>query len=154
MNCKYCGQELPAGTHGKREYCNDAHRQAFFRRQHQQDQAQGRTFTEMLSELTELRAKARDQAQTIEEQAGQISRLLERLDIEKRYLADTKQHGFKTFLKSQPETPLTAKLLADQFFMPRDTRAHYEYRLHRLHCTEEELQEFTRLWKLMLLSKP
>ena len=175
MNCKYCGQELPAGTHGKREYCSDAHRQAYFKKQHQQaqeqtvtqlkeelaelrakvaDQVQGQTFTQMLSELTELRAKVADQAQTIEEQAREISRLFDRLDVKKRYLTDTKRRSFKGFLKTQPETPLIAKLLADQFFLPLDTRAHYEYRLRLHHFTDEEMREFTELWELMLLLKP
>lgn len=35
MNCKFCGKELPAQSTGRRprEYCHDAHRQAYFRQQ-------------------------------------------------------------------------------------------------------------------------
>ena len=40
MNCKFCGQpvEEKPGGHRQREYCNDAHRQAYWRQQHQADQ--------------------------------------------------------------------------------------------------------------------
>lgn len=108
------------------------------------------------AELADLRAKMADQAQRIEEQTRDISRLYNLLNVEKRYIQErgTKQRGFKTFLKAQPKTPFIEKFLADQFAMPRDTRAHYEYRLGLLHCTEEELQEFVDLWKLMLLQQP
>lgn len=108
------------------------------------------------ADLAELRAKMDDQARTIEDQAREISRLAERLNVEKRYLQErgTRKYGFKAFLKKQPSTPFIEKFLADQFALPRDTRAHYEYRLPLLHCTEEERQEFTDLWKLMLLLQP
>lgn len=116
-----------------------------------EDQAEVQT-----SELKELRAKVADQAQRIEEQTRDISRLYDRLNVEKRYIQErgSKQRGFKAFLKKQPKTPFIEKFLADDFAMPRDTRAHYEYRLGLLHCTEEEQQEFADLWKLMLLQQP
>lgn len=152
-NCKYCGEELPEGTHGKREFCSDAHKQKYYRQQHQQDQAQGRTFTEMLSELIELRTKVADQAQTIEELEQEITRLKTRLDIERRYLENT-AHTFLAWLKKQPSSPVAEKLLADQLVPARGSRALYEAHVKRLHCTEDERQDFIRLWKLMLLSRP
>jgi hypothetical protein len=97
MSCKFCGApvEQGPGGHRQREYCSDAHRQAYWRAQQKQDQdatllaeleqlraqvrdqAQGQTFTGMLSELVELRAKVTDQAQ-------EIAELRSRLDIETR----------------------------------------------------------------------
>jgi len=150
MNCKYCDNELPAGVNLRREFCNDAHKQAYYRQKHQQDQTAA-----FLAELEQLRTQVRDQTQELEEQASEISRLRERLDIERHYLEDSKKRGFKSFLKKMPVSPLLERLLADPLFRELDTRKHYEYYL-RVHfrCTEVEMQEFTQLWKLMLLSQP
>lgn len=142
------------GSRSTRKFCGDACRQAYFRHQHQQDQAQGQTFTEMLSELTDLRAKVYNQAQTIEELEQEVTRLKSRLDVERRYLEDTAPRTFLAWLKKQPSSPVAQKLLADQLVPARGSRALYEAHVKRLHCTEDERQDFTRLWKLMLLSRP
>jgi hypothetical protein len=145
MNCKYCGLELPAGSNPRREFCNDAHKQAYWRQQQKQDQDAA-----LLAELESLRAKVADQANEIEELTSQITDLRERLDIERRYLSDIKPHTFKAWLKKQPTSPLISRMFADPLFPARGPRSFYaEY--VRLHYSAEELEDFTRLWKLMLL---
>src|SRR5450759_4655838 len=104
MTCKFCGlpvEEKPGG-HRQREYCNDAHRQAYWRQQHQQDQTAA-----LLVDLERLRALVRnqarmieEQAQEIEEQANLITKLRDRLDYERRYLADITQRTFKAWTKT------------------------------------------------------
>lgn len=73
MDRKYCGLELAAGSNPRREFCNDAHKQAYWRRQQKQDQDAA-----LVAELEQLRAKVADQAQEIEEMASQITTLRER----------------------------------------------------------------------------
>src|SRR6266487_2670631 len=141
MRCKYCDQELPAESNPRRAFCNDAHKQAYWRQQHQQDQSEA-----LLAEVEQLRAKVRDQAQ-----AEEVARLRSLLDIEKRYLSDTRPRTFRSWLRKQPASPLKEKLLADELIPARGTRSHYEAHVRRLHCSEEEHQDFVRLWKLMLL---
>jgi len=148
MDCKYCGAELPAESNPRRAFCNDAHKQAYWRQQHQQDQSEA-----LLAEVEQLRAKVSDQAQEIKAQAEEIARLRSLLDIEKRYLSDTKPRTFRSWLRKQPASSLREKLLADELIPARGTRAHYEAHVRRL-CTEDEHQDFLRLWKLMLLSQP
>ena len=147
MNCKYCDQELPAESNPRRAFCNDAHKQAYWRQQHQQDQGEA-----LFAEVEQLRTKVSDQAQEIEAQAREIAQWRARLDIEKRYLEDTKPRTFRSWLRKQPASPLREKLLEDSLTPARGTRAHYEAHVRRL-CTEEEHQDFVRLWKLMLLSQ-
>jgi hypothetical protein len=141
MNCKYCGLELPAGSNPRREFCNDAHKQAYWRQQQKQDQDEA-----LLAELEQLRTQVRDQAQ-------EIADLRSRLDIEKRYLSDTKPYYFKSWLKKQPRSSLVIKMFADPSFPPRGSRGYYEAHLRRLYCTAEEHEDFVRLWKLLLLSQ-
>ncbi len=163
--CKFCGQpveQVPGRR--KREFCNDACRQRHHRAKkqapHEQDQAQGTTFTAMLSELVESRTKVADQAATIEQQAQtieeleqQVMRLQNRLDVDRRYHGDHSVYSFPAWLKKQPASPLRDKLLAAQLLPSRASRAKYEpYLRYKLHCTPEEMDEFTHLWKLMLLS--
>jgi len=149
MNCKYCEHALPAGSNPRRAFCNDAHKQAHWRQQQQQDQNRA-----LRAELSELRIQVRDQAQMIEEQAQEVTRLRSLLDIERRVLSDTSPRGLKSWIKKQPSSPFIQKVLADKDLRTQDTYVHYRYRFrHLLHCSEEELQEFERLWKLMLLSR-
>jgi hypothetical protein len=101
----------------------------------------------MLSELTELRERVRDQEQEI----AQFHHLL---DVEKRFYQDTKAHTFPAWLKKQPSSPVAEKLLADELGPARGSRSLYEAHVRRLHCTEDEHQDFIRLWKLMLLTRP
>jgi hypothetical protein len=37
MHCKYCNKKLAEGIHGKRAYCNDAHKQAYYREKSQRE---------------------------------------------------------------------------------------------------------------------
>jgi hypothetical protein len=154
MTCKFCGlpvEEKPGG-HRQREYCNDAHRQAYWRQQHQQDQTAA-----LLVDLEQLRALVRNQARTIKEQAqeidelsSQITTLRDRLDYERRYLADITPRRFKGWLKKQPSSPRRDRFLSDQSIELRGPRSYYEAQVKRLHCSEEEHEDFIRLWKLML----
>lgn len=166
MQCKYCGKEVEQIPGKKmREYCSDSHRQlAYVRRKAQEkanspDQAQASTYTTMLAELEDLRTQnaalrieVADKDQEIDELAAQIATLRERLDVERRFLDDVKPRSFKAFLRKRPATLLITRILDDPLFLDRDTRIHYQTRLHfRLSASKEELQEFTDLWKLMLL---
>ena len=145
MNCKYCGLEVPAGSNPRREFCNDAHKQAYWRQQQKQDQDAA-----LLAELEALRAKVADQAQEIEELTSQITTLRERLDIERRYLSDLTPRYFKGWLKKQPTSPLVTHVFADPLFPPRGPRSLYEAHI-RAHYGPVERDDFVWLWKLMLL---
>jgi hypothetical protein len=140
--CKYCGNELAANSNPRREFCDDAHKMKYYRQQHQQDQSEA-----LLAELEQLREQVSDQAQ-------EIARLEHLLDVEKRYYQDTQAHTFKAWLRKQPPSPVAEKLTADTLVPVRGSRALYEAHVRRLHCTEEEHQDFIRLWKLMLLTRP
>jgi hypothetical protein len=104
MNCKYCGLELPAGSNPRREFCNDAHKQAYWRAQQKQDQAQ-----------------------EIDELASQITTLRDRLDYERRYLEDTTPQRFKAWLRKQPSSPWRVTFLNDQTIKPLASRSYYGY---------------------------
>lgn len=148
MNCKFCGApvEQGPGGHRQREYCNDAHRQAYWRQQQKQDQDAA-----LLAELESLRAKVQEQAQEIEQLSSQITDLRNRLDIERRYLEDTTPQRFRAWLRKQPSSPWRVAFLNDQTMKPLASRSYYEAKMRSLHCTDEELADFVRLWKLMLL---
>lgn len=186
MDCKCgCGQpvEEKPGGHRQRLFVDDAHKMRWHRQQQQNDQqeallaelaelrtkvalmpgnsVQRNSYTEMLSELIDLREKVHDQEKTIvelgiekAEMASELSRLYHRLDVERRFLDDKEKLPFKSWLKKQ-DSPLKEKLCSDEYYaqlLPKGTRRHYEYRMRvHWHCTEEELQEFARLWKLLLL---
>lgn len=166
VTCGYCGKEVPQQI-GKREklHCNNVHRQLAYRKRkqgssagsttesHPEASVQEQTYISMLADLLALQATVVDQTRAIDELEKECSHLRTLLDVEKRYLADNTPRGFKTWLKKQEQTDFTKKLLADPHLSPRDTRAHYEYRLKLQHATSEELEEFTRLWKRLLLSQ-
>jgi len=176
-----CGQpvEEKPGGHRQRLFVDDAHKMRWHRQQQQSDQheallaeleqlrqiikeqAQGHTYTSMLTELVELRQRVHDQEKTLTrletektEMVSELSRLYHRLDVERRFLEDKEKLPFKSFLKKQG-SPLKEKLCSDEYFaqlLPKEKRRHYEYRLRvHWHCTEEELQEFARLWRILLL---
>jgi uncharacterized coiled-coil protein SlyX len=149
MNCKFCSQpvEEKPGGHRPREYCSGAHRQAYFRQQHQADQN-----VAFLAELEQLRTQVQEQAQEIDELSSQMTDLRERLDIERRYLSDITPRYFKGWLKKQPTSPLVTQMLADPLFPPRGPRSLYEAHV-RAHYGPVERDDFVRLWKLMLLSQ-
>ncbi|GHO88134.1 hypothetical protein [Dictyobacter formicarum] len=147
MNCLYCGAIIE-GKRKSRKFCNDAHKQAYWRKQHQGEQSQ-----ELLSELEELREKVHDQAQTIEALEQETMRLHNRLDLERRFHGDHSTYSFLAWLKKQSPSALRDKLLASSFLPARASRAKYEAHLrYTLQCSPEEMDEFAHLWKLMLLS--
>jgi hypothetical protein len=149
-----CGQEVQ-GERKSRKFVNDAHKQAYWRRQHQQDQAQGSTFTEMLSELIELREKCHDQAQTITALEQENTRILSKLDIERRFREDHEMRGFKAWLKRQPmarTSEIERRMLSDDFIPSMGSRAVYEAHLRKNGYTPDEIERFRDVWKLMLLS--
>ena len=208
MNCKYCGEPLPAEQTGrrKREYCNNAHRQAHYRECHDLSQPtlQARELAHVQARVTELeleaatlrfdldakryevetrvgevdtlisaQADARKQVAELEQTAilltttrqqladsqfqiaeleQTVSKLRNLLDIERRYYEPT-IYAFKTWLKKQPQTELGSRILADELIRPRGKRTDYEYHLRLRKYSQEDMQEFTDLWKLMLLSK-
>jgi hypothetical protein len=141
MNCKFCGEpvEEKPGGHRIREYCHDAHRQAYWRQQQKQDQNAA------------LRASLEALRTIVKEQAQEIKELRERLDVERRYLSDTTPYHFRAWLRKQPSSPWRDTFLSDQVISPRGSRAYYEAQARRLLLSEEETQDFVRLWKLMLL---
>jgi len=143
-----CENELSAFRRGTRKFCSDACRQAYFRQQHQSDQGAA-----LLTELEELRTKVQNQAREIADQAARIAQLKRILDIEKRYLEDTTPRTFKAWLRKQPQTELSKKLLTDQLIPVRGSRALYEAHLRRMQYSEYEIARFKDLWKLMLLSQ-
>ena len=147
MNCLYCG-EIVQGKRKSRKFCNEAHKQAYWRKHHQADQSEGN-----LAELEALRTTVRDQAQTIDALEQEGMRLRNRLDLERRFHGDHSTYSFAVWLKKQSPSPLREKLLAAPLLPARASRAKYEaYLRYALHCSSEEMDEFTHLWKLMLLS--
>jgi hypothetical protein len=166
MNCKYCDQPLPEEKTGRRprEYCNNAHRQAHYRQNHQPalvmvptatlNKAQARIaeLEQQAVTLASIRVELAISQEQIKELDQQVLRLHNLLDLERRYY-ESKAYSFKAWLKKQPQSEFTQRILADQLFMPRDTRAHYEYYMHRMKYSQEEIQQFADLWRLMLLSR-
>ena len=147
MNCLYCG-EIVQGKRKSRKFCNEAHKQAYWRKHHQADQSEALSAT-----LEALRATVRDQAQTIEALEQEGMRLRNRLDLERRFHGDHSTYSLPVWLKKQRPSPLREKLLAAPFLPARTSRAKYEaYLRYSLQCSSEEMDEFTHLWKLMLLS--
>lgn len=145
--CPVCEKPIiqPTGGHHQRVYCSDACKMRAYRRkkteatEHQADLQAARLEISILqSEITDLQRENRA--------------LRAKLDVETRYLEDQAVHGFKPWLKKQAQlSDVAQQWLADELLPPRDTRAHYEYHLKRRKYSPEEMQEFTRLWKLMLL---
>src|SRR6266700_4126536 len=141
MRCKYCHKELPLEAHGKRTFCHDAHKQAYYRqrvRLNQQEQAV------LIEQIESLSAQVRAQEGQLAQLERTIILLKHQLDLEHRYLMDTQARGFIPFLRRQPATPLIQKLLADQSFTfnHQASRWTYEQLLRfRMLCTDEELEQ-------------
>lgn len=143
MNCKNCGKSLPPalpGAHRAREFCNAACKQADYRRR----KASLAPSDEAIRTI-----------ETLEQEKAALEREMMRLrnllDIERRYHLDTQARGFKVWLKKQPATALTRRLLANDLVPPRGSRGTYEAHLRRMKCSSEEMQEFEHLWKALLL---
>jgi ADP-ribose pyrophosphatase YjhB (NUDIX family) len=141
---------LPAGIHGKREYCNDAHKQAYYRQQVQREQ---REKAALVDEIERLKAHIEEQNQEIQQHLWVITDLKRQLDLERRYLLDTQARGFISFLKKQPMTPLIQKILAGRYLPQTGTHWMDERYLRQQHIlvTDEDLLQFKDLWKVMIL---
>ncbi|GHO48335.1 hypothetical protein [Ktedonospora formicarum] len=159
--CKKCGAQLTGRAN--QQFCDNKNKckMAYWREQHKQDQTQGATLTETLSELADLRAKEEDQkriiqeqAQRLEEQEQELFQIRRKLDVDRWYHKDTQVRGFKGWLRKQSQQvrgDLGQRILADDLLLLRGSRAGYESRMRSQHYSQEDLQEFAHLWKLMLL---
>lgn len=144
MNCKNCGKPLPPALPGARrvrEFCNDACKQADYRRRKAPPSSAS-------GDTAKMETLEREKAELEQE----VIRLRNLLDVERRYHLDTQARGLKAWLKKQPATALTRRLLADELTPPRGSRGTYEAHLRRLKCSSEEMREFEHLWKALLLS--
>lgn len=144
MYCKYCGQELPPpkpGGHRMQMYCNDAHKQAYYRRLRKEQPGEAQITRHELAA-----AQAR-----IAELEHQIAHLEYVLDLEKRFYQDTQARGFKSWLRNQAPSSFRQKLLADTLLPARGSRAYYEAHLRNMKYSAGEIEEFRHLWKLLLL---
>jgi hypothetical protein len=159
MKCKFCGEDLPKKTHGKRRYCDDAHKQAYYRQkvQAQQDQQQKdlEKQPELEAEITRLKRRVSRQAREIEQLERTITLLKQQLNLEHRYLADSQARGFVAFLRRQPPTPLIERLLHDRYvveLLTQVSRWTVEWYLRNsMKLSDEEMGQFKDLWKLLML---
>jgi hypothetical protein len=151
MRCNYCHKELPLEAHGKQSYCNNAHKQAHYRQRVKLNQQEKAVLIEQIEALS---AQVNEQEAEIAQLERTISLLKHQMNLEYRYLVDTQARGFIPFLRRQPATPFIQKLLADQSFTfnHQASRWTYEQLLRfKMLCTDEELEQFKQLWKLMIL---
>lgn len=144
MNCLYCGQAVQGRK--SRKFCNDAHKQAYWRKQRRSSEAM--TVTELRQELEETR-------QQVVELEQEVTRLRGKLDVERWFRGDHQQRSFKAWLKKQPAAHIGEvgrRILSDDFLPVMGSRALYEAHLRKNKYSRDELAEFANLWKLMLLS--
>lgn len=142
MNCKNprCGKLLPPGLRRNRAYCNNACKQAHYRQVHQ---ASGPGESSALEE-------ARQRIAELEEEN---TRLLNKLDLERRFHADHERRSFKAWLKKQHAiSEVGQRIRSDDFIPAMGSRSLYEAYLRKQKYSSDELAEFEHLWKLMLLS--
>lgn len=147
MNCKNCGKLLPVTVGGRRarEFCNNACKQAHYRKAHQSPEPLRQEQSEEL-----VAALVR-----IEELEQENRQLRSKLDIERRFYADHEPRSLKAWLKKQPIASLGdlgRRLRVDEMLFPRGTRAFYQAQLRAQGYTKDDLAEFADLWKAMLLS--
>jgi|ERR1022692_744334 regulator of replication initiation timing len=160
MNCKYCGAEVQQTSpgqrgHRQREYCNDKHRQAFFRQQHQNDQAAA-----LLAEVQQLRLQVaeiqqlRQRVQELQRENAEFEqeniKVKHLLQVDQWFHSDRSARNFPAFLRKQGSTPFIKRFLQENLLAPLGTRARYEDYLRKGRYSEEEKAEFEHLWKLML----
>jgi len=149
------------GSHGKREYCNDAHKQAYYRQQVQRDQQEEidrlkAQVTDQARQIAQFKVQAEDQQQEIEEFRSTIAYLKEQVNMEYRYLKDDRERGLISYLKRRElRTPLIERMLSDKQLPARGSHQMYETYLRYYHValTEEEMIQFKDLWKLMMLER-
>jgi len=150
--CRQCGKPLPPQAKGRRrrEFCNNAHKQAHYRDIHKPpDDA-----TALARELQ----VARNRIAELEQRNGgleqEISHLRYLLDIERRYYEDTQARPFKSWLHQQPPSALIERLFARPGLLPpRGSRGLYEAHLRRLGGSAEEQAELAQLWRRMLVQQ-
>jgi hypothetical protein len=146
MNCKNCEKPLPAPVPGGRrvrEFCTNACKQAHYRKAHQVAGVE-----QAKDALTEARRR-------IAELEQENTRLLNRLDIERRFHADHEKRSLKAWLKKQPAASIGAlgqRILNDALLPPRGSRSFYQASLRAKGYSQDDLAAFEHLWKLLLLS--
>ncbi len=151
MRCNYCHKELPLEAHGKQAYCNNAHKQAHYRQRVKLNQQEKAV---LIDQIEHLSAQVQEQEGQITQLERTILLLKRQLDLEHRYLMDVQARGFIPFLQRQPSSPFIQKMLADRSFTfnHQASRWTYEHVLRfKMHCTDEELEQFKQLWKLQMM---
>jgi hypothetical protein len=149
MNCKNpkCGKPLVGTGRRHRQYCNGACKQAYYRFSHPTNTDQEER-TALIKELEDARA-------TIVSLEQENTRLLNKLDVERRFSEDYERRGFKYWLEKQPVGHVgvvARRILSDDFIPAMGSRAAYEAHLRKNGYTTDEIERFRDLWKLMLLS--
>jgi hypothetical protein len=163
MQCKYCHRELAAEAHGKRQYCNDACKQAYYRQRVEHDQQQD--IEALRAQVERLEAEIKKRDEQIEDRDAQLVQMSEALthlkrwiNLEYLFLEDTQVRGFISSIEARrPRTPLIERILAHWKRLglpPRADRYTFEAPLRIwLRATDEELLQFRDLWKLMMLDR-
>ncbi|SRR5216683_1024674 len=147
MNCRNCGKLLPAripGGRRVREFCSNACKQAQYRKAHQKQAERAGT--------SEERAEAQRRIAELEQENRRLANLL---DGERRFHADYGKRSLKAWLKRQPAASvgeLGQRLIKDELLAPVGSRSFYQAYLRAKGYSQDDLAEFTSLWKLMLLS--
>lgn len=162
MNCLYCSQEIQGRK--SRKFCTDAHKQAYWRKQHQPEttdsaalsrevEAAQTTIAELEDDNSRLKTLLSIEQERVTELETQITRLTRLLDVERRYY-DSQPRHFRGWLRKQPRTDLIERCLARDTFPLKGSRAYYEAQVRALSGPETDRQEFADLWRRMLLSVP
>ena len=170
MQCHYCGAPLTEAAPGRqRTTCNDACRQALFRRNRklkivkvteasaELKEARG-CITDLESQQAEARQRITDLEHELTASQETIATLQYALRIEERYRIDTKSRGLQAWLKKQSQpTPLMQRILADMkrgVITPRVSRSMCEASMRKLGYTSDEIADFAELWKALLAAEP
>jgi len=153
MDCKYCHQELPEGR-SNRQYCSDAHKQAHYRQIHPVKPVQAEaSIAELTEHVERLQSLLKiEQARNTELETENM-RLTSRLDIEQRYY-DSQPRNFRAWLRKQPRTDLIGRLLDRENLPLKGSRVLYEAHVRALRGPDTDMQEFSDMWRKMLLSTP
>lgn len=147
-----------------REFSSNACRQRYHRATKRQSVAmregqQAETLTRRVRELEAENAAQRAEIERLtslltdeSEQGQEIARLKHLLDVDRWYRTDTARRNFKAWLRKQPATSLSTKILDNALFPNQGSRAQYEAYLRREESSADELHEFANLWKALLQS--
>lgn len=160
--CLACGLPVPQ-SHGPipRLYCNKACKQKAYRQKKAQEAteqqlAMGWKHQDTQARIAELEQECSLYASHIAELESQVHKLRERLDVERRYLLDSKSRPFRAWLRkcSFPEGSFASRLLADtRYEKPRYSKSWYEATLPTYGYSAEDIATFRDLWKAMLLEQ-